>query len=73
MLAPNSNEESFSIKFASIWRFIYAPTFASIATHLGSYLIKGNSWQAFALWATSRLTVKSLAYAPILLRLRGVF
>ena len=56
----NSNEESFSTKLGGIWRFIYAPTFAAIATYLASYLIKGNSWQAFALWSTSGMAVISL-------------
>ena len=61
VITPNSNEESFSTQFAGIWRFIYAPTFASIVTYLASYLIKGNSWQAFALWSTSGMAVISLA------------
>jgi len=62
---PNYYEESFTTKFASIWRFIYAPTFAAIVTYLVAYLIKGNSWQAFGLWSTSGMTLISLSIVLI--------
>ena len=65
LLEPNFDEERFSTKFAGIWRFIYGPTFAAIVTYLASYLIKGNSWQAFALWSTSGMAVISLAIVLI--------
>lgn len=61
----NTNEESFSTKFAGIWRFIYAPTFAALATYLVSFVIKGNSWQAFNLWSTSGMAVISFAIVII--------
>ncbi|MDD9176304.1 MULTISPECIES: DUF4339 domain-containing protein [Aliivibrio] len=60
VLTPKSNEESFSTKLGGIWRFIYAPTFAAIATYLVSYLIEGSSRQAFGLWSTSGMAVISL-------------
>lgn len=65
VLTPNSNEESFSIKFASIWRFIYAPTFAAIATYIVSFLIEGNSFDAFYMWSSTGMVLISLAISLI--------